>query len=42
MDTLTSRTDANTEIHIMNADGTGQIESTDIMAADTAPAWSPE
>ena len=34
--------DGNSEIYVMNADGSGQIRLTDNAAADLEPAWSPD
>jgi hypothetical protein len=34
--------DNNTEIYVMNADGSGQTRLTNNPGLDNAPAWSPE
>lgn len=34
--------DGNSEIYVMNADGTGQTRLTNNPAADTAPCWAPD
>ncbi|MGB6896547.1 MAG: hypothetical protein WBF37_11500 [Dehalococcoidia bacterium] len=33
--------DGNWEVHVMNADGSGQSRLTDYPAVDGGPAWSP-
>ncbi len=37
-----SRRDGNSEIYVMNADGSGQTNLTNNPASDTFPAWSPD
>lgn len=37
-----SNRDGQSEIYVMNANGSGQTRLTDNSAADTAPAWSPD
>src|SRR6266550_3870165 len=39
---FTSTRDGNSEIYVMNADGTGVTRLTDNPAADGDPAWSPD
>ena len=38
----TYRDGSNTEIYVMNANGTGQTRLTDNPASDRVPAWSPD
>jgi Tol biopolymer transport system component len=38
---FTSTRDGNSEIYVMNADGTGQTRLTNSAASDYAPSWGP-
>jgi uncharacterized repeat protein (TIGR01451 family) len=39
---FTSNRDGNSEIYVMNADGTGQANLTQFLGNDYSPAWSPD